>query len=91
VETTDPLRITIAAPVGCTGRELADMLREKKIECEYADGEYIEGACAFDNLGLLTEIFEEEGKTFRVRRVRRISNASAWNKAGREEQIYSRF
>jgi len=41
VETTDPLRITIAAPVGCTGRELADMLREKKIECEYADGEYI--------------------------------------------------
>ncbi len=36
-------------------------------------------------------MMEEEGKTFRVRRVRRVSNASAWNKAGREEQIYSRF
>jgi len=32
-----------------------------------------------------------EGTAFRVRRVRRISNASAWNKAGREEQVYSRF
>ena len=28
---------------------------------------------------------------FVVRRVRRVSNASAWQKAGREEQIYSRF
>lgn len=28
---------------------------------------------------------------FTVRRVRRVSNASAWNRAGREDQIYSRF
>ena len=33
----------------------------------------------------------EEGKGLVVRRVRRISNASAWNKAGREEQVYSRY
>ncbi len=33
----------------------------------------------------------EEGTAFTVRRVRRISNAPAWQKAGREEQIYSRF
>ena len=31
-----------------------------------------------------------EGK-FVVRHVKRISNAPAWNRAGREEQIYSRF
>ncbi len=28
---------------------------------------------------------------FVVRRVRRVTNASPWQKAGREEQIYSRF
>lgn len=33
----------------------------------------------------------EEGTSFTVRHVRRISNAPAWQKAGREEQIYSRF
>jgi hypothetical protein len=31
-----------------------------------------------------------EGK-FIVRHVKRISNAPRWNRAGREEQIYSRF
>lgn len=31
-----------------------------------------------------------EGK-FVVRHVKRISNAPAWNRAGREEQVYSRF
>ena len=41
VEETDPLRITVAAPAGLTGRELADALRAHHIECEYADGEYV--------------------------------------------------
>ena len=40
VEETDPLRITLAAPAGLTGLALADALRQKDIECEYADGEY---------------------------------------------------
>lgn len=31
-----------------------------------------------------------EGK-FVVRHIKRISNAPAWNRAGREEQVYSRF
>ena len=31
----------------------------------------------------------EEGKTFTVRHIRRINNDNAWNRAGREEQIYS--
>lgn len=30
-------------------------------------------------------------KRFVVRHVKRISNAPAWNRAGREEQTYSRF
>ena len=33
----------------------------------------------------------EEGTGFTVRRVRRISNAPAWQRAGRDEQVYSRF
>lgn len=28
---------------------------------------------------------------FQVRSIRRVKNAPAWNRAGREEQIYSRF
>ncbi len=33
----------------------------------------------------------EEGSAFTVRRVRRVNNAPAWHRAGREEQVYSRF
>lgn len=33
----------------------------------------------------------EDGSAFTVRRVRRVNSAPAWNKAGREEQVYSRF
>ena len=33
----------------------------------------------------------EQGTGFTVRRVRRINSAPAWQKAGREEQIYSHF
>ena len=32
-----------------------------------------------------------EGNGFTVRRVRRVNNTPAWAKAGREEQIYSRY
>ncbi len=33
----------------------------------------------------------EDGAAFTVRRVRRVTNAPAWQRAGREEQAYSRF
>ena len=33
----------------------------------------------------------DDGGSFVVRKVRRVSTAPAWSKAGREEQIYSRF
>ena len=33
----------------------------------------------------------EEGTGFTVRHVKRVNTAPAWQKAGREEQIYSRY
>jgi hypothetical protein len=36
-------------------------------------------------------IWEDTDNGFIVRKVRRIQNGSAWQKAGREEQIYSRM
>ena len=41
VEVTDPLRITINAPAGMTGTQLADKLRAHGVECEYADPEFL--------------------------------------------------
>ena len=41
LEDTDPLRLTLAAPAGETGLTLARRLREKEIECEYADEEHL--------------------------------------------------
>ena len=41
VEATDPLRLTLAAPAGESGLTLARRLREKEIECEYADEEHL--------------------------------------------------
>ena len=38
-----------------------------------------------------TVVVEEAPKGFVVRSIRRISNAPAWNRAGREEQVYSRM
>lgn len=41
VEKTDPLKLTVRAPKGQTGQELAERLRHNGVECEYADAEYI--------------------------------------------------
>ena len=41
VEETDPLRITIKAPAGCSGNDLARQLRKCQIECEFADEDYL--------------------------------------------------
>lgn len=41
VEATDPLRVTINAPAGMTGTQLADKLRAHGVECEYADPEFL--------------------------------------------------
>ena len=36
-------------------------------------------------------MWQDENSGFIVRRIRRVHNASAWQKAGREEQTYSRL
>ena len=41
VDPSDPLRLTIAAPGASSGLELAGLLRERGIECEHADGDYL--------------------------------------------------
>ena len=41
VEESDPLRITLRAPEGMTGKELADLLRAGGMECEYADDDFL--------------------------------------------------
>ena len=38
---SDPLKITIRAPKDMTGIALAEKMRQCKIECEYADNEYM--------------------------------------------------
>ena len=41
VEPSDPLRLTLRAPAGLTGLELADRLRRGGAECEYADRDFL--------------------------------------------------
>ena len=41
VEETEPLKITMKAPDCISGNELAQMLRQAQIECEYADEKYV--------------------------------------------------
>lgn len=41
IEESDPLRITVCAPKGVSGQELAERLRDQKIECEYADDTHL--------------------------------------------------
>ncbi len=38
---SDPLRLTIRAPRGSTGGEIAERLRQGGVECEYADPEFL--------------------------------------------------
>ena len=41
IETSDPLRLTLRAPMGETGTGLAKLLREHGVECEYADDSFL--------------------------------------------------
>lgn len=41
VQQTEPLKIVVRAPRCCSGIELAQKLRSHKVECEYADPDYV--------------------------------------------------
>ena len=38
---SDPLKITVKVPEGSTGNDVAEKLRERDIECEYADPDFV--------------------------------------------------
>ncbi|MCI8971488.1 MAG: aminotransferase class I/II-fold pyridoxal phosphate-dependent enzyme [Oscillibacter sp.] len=48
-EPSDPLRLTLRAPAGLTGLDLADRLRRGGAECEYADRDFLVLMAAPDN------------------------------------------
>lgn len=48
-EPSDPLRLTLRAPAGLTGLDLADRLRRGGAECEYADRNFLVLMAAPDN------------------------------------------
>ena len=41
LEKTDPLRVTVCAPDGLTGTDMAEKLRNNGVECEFADPDYL--------------------------------------------------
>ena len=60
-------------------------------EPEVDDGELIAVIAAAVAAAMEAAGESEEAKGFVVRSIRRVNNAPAWNRAGREEQIYSRM
>lgn len=63
VQTTEPLKIVIKSPKVATGEGIANMLRRKQIECEYADRNYIVFMVtpenSYENLQYLVEAMGE--------------------------------
>ena len=63
VPETEPLKIVIKSPKFATGEGIANMLRRKQIECEYADKDYIVFMItpenSYDHLQYLTEALGE--------------------------------
>ena len=51
-EESDPLKITVRMPYSLSGDEMAERLRERGIECEYADPDYIVLMATPENDGL---------------------------------------
>jgi len=64
IEETDPLRITIKASDGSSGRQLAEQLSAQNIECEFADRDYlvlmVTPENGFLDLHSLFEVIDEE-------------------------------
>lgn len=63
VQKTEPLKIVIKSPKVATGEGIANMLRRKQIECEYADKDYIVFMItpenSYENLQYLVEALGE--------------------------------
>ena len=92
------IKVLEVAINGTTGKKKAEapapapapVVEEVEAEEETDDDELIAVmaaavACAMEAAGA------EDASGFVVRSIRRINNAPAWNRAGREEQVYSRM
>lgn len=63
---------------------------EEEPEAEEDEGELI-AVIAAAVAAAMEAAGEENASGFVVRSIRRVNNAPAWNRAGREEQVYSRM
>ena len=80
---------------------MPDTGAEKGIPENFTDGKWIGTAMGHDDeliaviaaavAAAMEQSGEENTTGFVVRSIRRINNAPAWNRAGREEQVYSRM
>lgn len=76
-----------AAPAPAAGPEPAEEAAQQN---EQDDGELI-AVIAAAVAAAMEAAGEENATGFVVRSIRRVNNAPAWNRAGREEQVYSRM
>ena len=78
-----------AAPAPAPAAPAPAPVVEETVAGEEDEGELIAVIAAA--VAAAMEAAGEEPTGFVVRSVRRVNNAPAWNRAGREEQVYSRL
>lgn len=64
---------------------------EEEEQAEGTDDDELIAVIAAAVAAAMEQAGEENTTGFVVRSIRRINNAPAWNRAGREEQVYSRM
>ena len=64
---------------------------EEEEQAEETDDDELIAVIAAAVAAAMEQTGEENTTGFVVRSIRRINNAPAWNRAGREEQVYSRM
>ena len=86
VKATENLGKKKAAPVPVT--QVANPAKPAPVETA-AEAEAEDDGALIAAITAAIACMMDEGTGFTVKHVRRLSNAPAWNKAGREEQVYS--
>lgn len=77
----------VAAPAPAA----APVPAEEEEQAEETDDDELIAVIAAAVAAAMEQAGEENTTGFVVRSIRRINNAPAWNRAGREEQVYSRM
>lgn len=88
------IKILTAATVATSRKKSAPKAQESKPAAAPAAAPVVEAGIPAEVVAAITaaiaSVWEGE-QGFVVRHVRRLNNAPVWNRAGREEQTYSRF